>query len=83
MVDEINAEMLEVLLPENAPVTGRTLADIKLGKGAVVALRGRGDNVLLPAGNTKLMTGDHVILFALADIMPKTAKLFGAEYHGH
>ena len=83
MVDEINAEMLEVLLPENAPVTGRTLADIKLGKGAVVALIGRGDNVLLPAGNTKLMTGDHVILFALADIMPKTAKLFGAEYHGH
>lgn len=83
MVDGINAEMLEVLLPDNAPVNGRTLADIKLGKGAVVALIGRGDDVLLPAGNTKLLTGDHVILFALADIMPKTAELFGAEYHGH
>ena len=83
MVDGINAEMIEVLLPDNAPVKGRTLADIKLGKGAVVALIGRGDEVLLPAGNTKLMTGDHVILFALADIMPKTAELFGAEYHGH
>ena len=83
MIDTINAEMIEVLLPEEAAVTGRTLADIRLGKGAVVALIGRGDEVLVPGGNTKLLTNDHVILFALSEMMPETAKLFGAEYHGH
>ena len=83
MVDKINAEMLEVELPHQAPVTGRTLADIRLGKGAVVALIGRGEQVLLPSGNTMLRENDHVILFALSEIMPGTAKLFGAEYHGH
>ena len=83
MVDKIKAEMLEVELPPEAPVTGHTLAEIRLGKGAVVALIGRGEEVLLPAGNTKLTENDHVILFALSEIMPGTAKLFGAEYHGH
>lgn len=83
MVDAIHAEMMEVVLPSNAPVTGRTLADIRLGKGAVVALIGRGEEVLLPSGNTKLTEKDHVILFALSEMMPETAKLFGAEYHGH
>ncbi len=83
MVDKIKAEMLEVKLPPEADVTGRTLADIRLGKGAVVALIGRGEEVLLPAGNTMLRENDHVILFALSEMMPRTAKLFGAEYHGH
>lgn len=83
MVDAIKAEMLEVVLPSDAPVTGRTLAEIRLGKGTVVALIGRGDEVLLPAGNTKLCENDHVILFALSKMMPSTAKLFGAEYHEH
>ena len=83
MVDKIKAEMLEVKLPPEADVTGRTLADIRLGKGAVVALIGRGEEVLLPAGNTMLRENDHVILFALSEMMPGTAKLFGAEYHGH
>ena len=83
MIDDINAEMLEVSLPENAPVTGKTLAQIKLAKGSVVALIARGENVIFPDGNTELKTGDNVILFALSEIMPSTAELFGASYHGH
>ncbi len=83
MVDAISAEMLEVVLPSEAPVTGRTLAEIRLGKGAVVALIGRGNEVLLPAGNTRLIENDHVILFALSEMMPSAAELFGAEYHDH
>ncbi|MBQ3454968.1 MAG: Trk system potassium transporter TrkA, partial [Synergistaceae bacterium] len=83
MIDDINAEMLEVSLPENAPVTGRTLADIRLGKGSVVALIARGEDVIVPSGNTSLLAGDNVILFALSEMMPSTAELFGASYHGH
>ena len=83
MIDDINAEMLEVSLPENAPVTGRTLADIRLGKGSVVALIARGEDVIVPSGNTTLLAGDNVILFALSEMMPSTAELFGASYHGH
>ena len=82
MIERIGAEMLEVVLPEDLPLCGKTLAQIKLHKGAVVALIGRGDDVLLPTGATELLQGDHVILFALTDMMSDTAKLFGADY-GH
>ncbi|MBQ6971306.1 MAG: Trk system potassium transporter TrkA [Synergistaceae bacterium] len=80
MIDRINAEMLEVVLSERVELCGKTLAQIKLKKGAVVALIGRGDEVLVPSGATSLLPGDHVILFALTEMMPETAKLFGAEY---
>ncbi len=81
MIDRINAEMLEVVLPSDISLIGKTLAEIRLKKGAVVALIGRGNDVLVPAGNTKMLAGDHVILFALTSMMPETAKLFGAETH--
>ncbi|MBQ7169754.1 MAG: Trk system potassium transporter TrkA [Synergistaceae bacterium] len=80
MIERIGAEMLEVVLPPEVPLCGKTLAEIKLQKGAVVALIGRGDDVLLPTGATKLLPHDHVILFALTDMMPDTAKLFGADF---
>ena len=80
MIDRINAEMLEVVLPEKLDIIGKTLAQLKLKKGAVIALIGRDDDVLVPTGATDLRAGDHVILFALAEMMPETAKLFGADF---
>ena len=79
MIDRINAEMLEVSLRKDVSVVGHTLAELKLRKGAVVALIGRGDEILIPGGATELREGDRVILFAVSDIMNDTAELFGAE----
>ena len=82
MIEDINAEMLEVSLPDNAPVTGKTLAQLRLVKGVIAALIARGDSVLVPSGNTRLLAGDHVIIFALSELMPSAAELFGASYNG-
>ena len=79
MIEKINAEMLEVVMQADNELVGRTLADIKLEKGVIVALLGRGDDVLVPTGATKILAGDHVILFALTSLMPEAAKLFGAD----
>ena len=79
MIEKIGAEMIEVVLSEDLPLCGKTLAELRLKKGAVVALIGRGNEVLLPTGATALMPGDHVILFALTEMMAETAKLFGAN----
>ena len=78
MLDSINAEMLEIVLPEGLEITGKTLAELKLPKGSIIALIGRGDEVLVPTGATDLRIGDHVILFSLKTRMNETAKLFGA-----
>ena len=79
MIEKINAEMLEVVLPENIELIGKTLAQIKLKKGVVIALLKRGENVFVPVGSTQLLAGDRIILFALTEMMPEAAKLFGAE----
>ncbi|MBR0069644.1 MAG: Trk system potassium transporter TrkA, partial [Synergistaceae bacterium] len=79
IIEKINAEMLEVVMQENNGLIGKTLAEIKLQKGVVVALLGRDDKVLVPTGATKILAGDHVILFALTSMMPDAAKLFGAD----
>ena len=79
MIENIDAEMLEIVLHEDVALVGKTLAQIKLKKGVVVALLGRGDKVLVPDGNTQLLAGDRVILFALTSMMPEAAELFGAE----
>ena len=79
MIENIDAEMLEVVLPEGLPLVGMTLAELKLQKGVVVALLARGEQVLVPSGATRLLAGDRVILFALTDMMHDAAKLFGAD----
>lgn len=79
IIEKINAEMLEVVMSENNELIGKTLAQIKLKKGVVVALLGRGERVLVPTGATQLQAGDHVILFALTSMMPEAAKLFGSK----
>ncbi|MBQ7732617.1 MAG: Trk system potassium transporter TrkA [Synergistaceae bacterium] len=79
MIEKINAEMLEVVIQESNEFVGRTLAEIRLQKGVIVALLGRGDEILVPTGATRILAGDHVILFALTSLMPEAAKLFGAE----
>lgn len=85
IIERINAEMLEVVLHEGNELIGKTLAQIKLQKGVVIALLGRGDagtplaKVSVPTGATRLEAGDRVILFALTSMMPEAAKLFGAE----
>ena len=79
IIERINAEMLEVVLHEDNELIGNTLAQIKLKKGVVVALLGRGGKVLVPTGATQLLAGDRVILFSLTSMMPEAAKLFGAE----
>ncbi|MBQ7220448.1 MAG: Trk system potassium transporter TrkA [Synergistaceae bacterium] len=79
MIEDIDAEMLEVVLSDKVGLVGKTLMELKLQKGVVVALLARGERVLVPTGATQLLAGDRVILFALTSMMPDAAKMFGAD----
>ena len=79
MIENIDAEMLEVVLQEGAEVAGKSLMELRLGKGVVVALIKRRDKVFVPAGADVLMPEDRVILFAVGSRMQEAAKRFGTE----
>ncbi len=80
IIEKINAEMLELVMPEDNKMLGKTLMNLKLPKGVLIALMERGDKILVPTGATQLLAGDHVILFASTDLMRQTAELFGITY---
>ena len=76
IIEKINAEMLELVMPENNKLTGRPLMSLNLPRGVIIALMERGEKILVPDGSTQLLPGDHVILFASTDLMRQTAELF-------
>lgn len=48
-------------LPENSPVIGKKIKDIKLPEDTVLVSILRGDEVIIPKGNKSLFPGDEVI----------------------
>ena len=76
IIEKIDAEMLEVVLPAKHSRAGIPLSDLGLPKGVLVALLGRGKRVFVPMGSTKLEPGDHLILFASTALMREAVELF-------
>ncbi|GHS85081.1 potassium transporter TrkA [Synergistales bacterium] len=83
IIEKINAEMLELVLPQDTPLAGRALMDLNIPQGVLVALVGRTrKNVFVPVGKTIFEPLDHVILFASTERMPVAAEFFGLGWHG-
>ena len=77
IIEKIDAEMLEIVLPEDHGLADIPLAELGLPKGVLVALLGRKQKVLVPNGATRLKAGDHLILFASTPLMREAMELFG------
>ncbi|MDX9929365.1 MAG: Trk system potassium transporter TrkA [Bacteroidales bacterium] len=71
-----DAEALEFLVPEGAPITRAPLREIGFPKDAIVGGGIRNDIPFIATGDTKIMAGDRVLIFALPSAMEKLPKLF-------
>jgi cell volume regulation protein A len=65
---QIDAEILDVAVGPDSPVAGRTVAQLRLPEGALVALVSRGDTLLAPRGSTAVRVGDHLFVIARTDL---------------
>ena len=77
IIEKIDAEMLEIVLPADHGLADVPLSELRLPKGVLVALLGRREKVLVPDGATRLQAGDHLILFASTPLMREAMELFG------
>lgn len=75
ILGKIDAEVMEITVGENSPVAYKKLKDFSIPKGAIVALVLR-EKVFVPGGETEIMPGDNVILFAETQIAQEVADLF-------
>ncbi|MBS3908646.1 MAG: NAD-binding protein [Actinobacteria bacterium] len=62
-----NLVLVEMDLPSDVPIDGKKVMDIKLPKEIVLVSIIRGDDVIIPRGNTTIQAGDSVIALTTPD----------------
>jgi trk system potassium uptake protein TrkA len=73
------AEVIEAEALETSPLTGKPLREVKLPAGIIVGAVVRGDQVIMPRGDTVIRPNDKVIIFAAAGLVKKVEKLFSVR----
>ncbi len=71
------AEAMEVVVSGNAPIVGKALKDASLPKGALVGTVIRGPKVIIPHGDTVILSGDRLITFSSALAAPRLKSILG------
>jgi len=73
---ESDAEILEFSVAEGTKITKKPLKDLKFPKKAIIGGIIRNKDVFIAKGDTKIQTGDKVVLFALPEAIEKVSKFF-------
>ena len=76
---EGKAEIIEAEALEASPLVGNALRDLKLPHGVIAGAIVRGDEVIIPRGETVIKAQDKVILFATKSVVKKVEKLFAVR----
>ncbi len=70
-----HAEAIEVEALETSDIVDKPISKIKFPKGALVGAVIRGEEVIIPTGNTVVESKDRLIFFALKEVIPKLENL--------
>ena len=73
------AEVIEAEALETSELTNVPVRDMHLPSGILIGAIVRGDEVIVPRGDTVVKVNDRVILFALADMVKKVEELFSVR----
>lgn len=73
------AEILDAEVLETSPLIGAPIKDMKLPRGVMISAIYRGDEVIMPRGQSEFKEGDRVIMLVLADDVKKVEQLFSVR----
>ncbi|SDC29279.1 potassium/proton antiporter [Actinokineospora iranica] len=71
-LDELNAELLQVTIPQGSKLHGVYLSELRLPVGATVSLVARATGAFTPGPNTRLQVGDQVLVVTTQDAREAT-----------
>lgn len=71
-----NLEIVEVMLEEGSPATGRRVDEVDLPAGVLLISILRGSDALIPQGSTVLSAGDQILAILQPGMEEKLAGLF-------
>ena len=69
------AEIVEIVASGGISMLNKTLMELELPKGLLVAAVYRDGEVIIPDGKTKIVENDRVIIFSLLTAIPDLEKL--------
>ncbi len=70
------AEVIEAEALETSPLVGKPLRQVRLPDGIMIGAIIRGDDVIRPTGDSKIETGDRVVIMAQRDMVRKVEQMF-------
>jgi Trk K+ transport system NAD-binding subunit len=73
------ASLIDMEVPEDAAVIGRRIQDIEIPEQCVVAAVIRGDDFVVPRGQTEICGGDHVVFVGPSDAVQTAHDIFSEE----
>lgn len=73
------AEVMETVALETADIVGKPLKDIRFPKNAMVVGLLRGEETIIPDGNTVVVPNDRIIIFAQRDVIDKVEKILAVK----
>ncbi|HKM43519.1 MAG TPA: Trk system potassium transporter TrkA [Limnochordia bacterium] len=76
------AEAVEIVVPDGAAIIGRSLAEAKIPSGLIIGAIVRRGQVLIPAGNSFIESGDRAIVFCLRSEISSLNRLFHSKQRG-
>jgi len=71
----VHAEAIEAEALETSEIVNVTLSKVKFPKGAILGAIVRGEEIIIPHGDSIIRPQDRLIIFALQQVIPKLEKL--------
>lgn len=72
------ASLIDLMIPEGARVVGQQIQDIDIPEQCVVAAVIRGEDFVVPRGQTEILAGDHVVFVGPSDAVQTAHVIFSA-----
>ena len=76
-----NAEATEIIIEKELPVVNKMIKDLAIPKGLIIGAIVRGNDVLIPKGNTVIKENDRIVVFCLSENLDGL-KMFFKEHKG-
>ncbi|MBQ9931547.1 MAG: NAD-binding protein, partial [Firmicutes bacterium] len=73
------AEFLEIEAGRNMKILNTPLAKLSLPDGVIIAAIHRGNETLIPRGDTEIHKGDHIVFLSMLTSIPKLEGLLQAK----
>lgn len=78
-IEDGQVVICDVVLTENSPAVNKKLWEIGFPAQSIIACVLRGEEIILPQGNTLLMAGDKAVVLSSAQSMEKTIILLNGK----